>query len=107
MGKPETFRPQDADPYRILDVGPDAGEEEIRHAYLQKIKEFPPDKAPEDFEKIRDAYETLSDPRRRAWQALNSVDPEAPLTTLLDNLKERRDFVGPDTWLAAMKEPSQ
>jgi hypothetical protein len=35
---------------------------------------------------------------------LQSADPEAPMVTLLDNQKQNRQFVGPDSWLAAMLE---
>ncbi|MBW1735874.1 MAG: J domain-containing protein, partial [Deltaproteobacteria bacterium] len=43
----------DRDPWKILGVAPDSGPEEIRRAYLKKIKESPPDRAPEKFELIR------------------------------------------------------
>ena len=48
----------------VLGVNQDAGDEEIRAAYLSKVKEFPPDRAPAEFEKIRDAYETLREQLR-------------------------------------------
>ncbi len=78
----------------------DAGE--IRSAYLNKIKEFPPERCPEEFERVRDAYTILSDPSRRTRAMLQSANPEASLVTLLDNQKQSRQFVGPDAWLDAM-----
>ena len=42
-----------------LGVPAKASLEDIRAAYLGKVKEFPPDRSPEQFERIRDAYETL------------------------------------------------
>ena len=54
------------DANEILGVAANAREEEIRAAYLTKVKEFPPDRAPAEFERIRDAYDTLRDPRKRA-----------------------------------------
>ena len=50
-------------PYEILGVAENASEQEIRTAYLSKVKEFPPDQSPQEFEGIRDAYEALRDPR--------------------------------------------
>jgi uncharacterized protein GlcG (DUF336 family) len=38
----------------VLGISPEAGDEEIRAAYLRKIKEFQPDRAPHEFEKVRD-----------------------------------------------------
>ena len=92
------------DPQNILGVSEDADTEEIRTAYLNKIKKYPPERCPEEFESIRDAYKILSDPGRRMRIVLQSADPEAPLVTLLDNQKKNRQFVGPEVWLAAMLE---
>ena len=91
-------------PQHILDVPQDANAADIRTAYLNKIKEYPPETCPAEFEKIRDAYKILSDPNRRMRMMLLSVDPEAPLMTLLDHQEKNRQFVGPEAWLAAMRE---
>ncbi|MGO8792216.1 MAG: J domain-containing protein [Terriglobia bacterium] len=88
----------------ILGVGPNATDAEIRAAYLQKVKENPPDRAPDQFERIRDAYDLLRDPRRRALQMLLGVDPNAPLVSLLPSHPAERRFTGPGPWLAALRE---
>jgi curved DNA-binding protein CbpA len=92
------------DPREILGVAPSAGDEEIRAAYLRQVKENPPDRSPAAFERIRDAYEILRDPRRRALHLLLSADPEAPLVSLLGARRRERRFAGPGPWLAVMKE---
>jgi curved DNA-binding protein CbpA len=91
------------DPRQVLGVPPEAGDEEIRAAYLRKVKEFPPDRAPQEFEKIRDAYEALRDPRRRTRHLL-SADPKQPLASLLEGRVSERRFTGPEPWLAILKE---
>ncbi len=91
-------------PQNILGVPQDADAAEIRTAYLKKIKEYPPEKCPAEFERVRDAYTILSDPRRRMRIRLLSVDPEAPLVSLLDDKKRNRQFIGPEAWLAAMRQ---
>jgi len=53
------------DPYESLGLSPDAGESEIRRRYLELVREFPPDRAPERFAVIHAAYEALRDPARR------------------------------------------
>jgi hypothetical protein len=35
---------------------------------------------------------------------LQSINPAASLETLLDHQKQSRHFVGPEAWLAAMRE---
>jgi DnaJ-class molecular chaperone len=77
--------------------------EDIRAAYLRQVKEHPPESDPEAFERIRAAYETLSDPRRRIHYRLFSWDPEAPLVSLLEGRRSERRFTGPGPWLAALR----
>ena len=91
------------DPREVLGVPPNAGEEEIRAAYLRKVKEYPPDRSPEEFEKIRDAFETLRDPRKRTRAMLLATDPGAPLAALLDGHASRRLFAGPEVWREVLK----
>ena len=94
--------PKDA--REILGVAPNADDAEIRAAYLRKVKENPPDRAPELFERIRDAYELLRDPRRRALQMLLAVNPKDPLVSLLPAHPAERRFTGPRPWLAVLRE---
>ena len=93
------------DPRQVLGIPPEAGDEEIRAAYLRKVKEYPPDRAPREFEKVRDAYEVLRDPRARTRHLLLSVDPKQPLVSLLEGRVSERRFTGPSPWLAVLREP--
>jgi hypothetical protein len=86
-----------------LGVSATASEEEIRAAYLSKLKEFPPDRSPVEFEAIRDAYETLCDARKRFQAMLLSTAFTAPLVSLLADHKARRNFVGPQPWREVLK----
>jgi len=61
------------DYYETLGIARDAGESEVKRAYRQKAKELHPDrnpknkgKAEEEFKRIAEAYEVLSDPQKRA-----------------------------------------
>ena len=94
----------DFNPYTVLGVDLKADDEQIRVAYLAKVKQFPPDRAPVEFERIRDAYELLRDRRRRAQYTLFSVNPDAPLESLLEGMENQRPFAGLGPWLAVLKE---
>ena len=104
MAKNYTLPVLDESPHNILGVTQDATPEEIRAAYLNKIKEYPPEQFPAEFERVRDAYAILSDASYRSRLMLQSVNPDASLESLFDNQKQTRQFVGPEAWLAAMRE---
>ena len=87
----------------ILGVGQDAGDEEIRAAYLRKVKEHPPDRSPEEFERVRDAYESLRDPRRRIQSELLAAEPFASFVSTIEVDQRQRRFVGPAPWLEVLK----
>ncbi len=91
------------DPLVVLGVRADAGDEEIRSAYLRKVKQFPPDRNPSEFEQVRDAYDMLRDRRRRVQHFLFSMDPGAPLESLLGDAGSEASFAGPEPWLAVLK----
>ena len=100
----ETVLAPSESPFEVLGVPEEADDEAIRAAYLRRVKECPPDRSPEEFERIRDAYDALKDPRRRSQVMLLSADPEASLTSLLEGQKAQRRFVGPKPWLEVLRE---
>jgi len=53
------------DPFTVLGVGEDAGDDEIKERYLALVRAFPPDREPERFQACRAAFEALRDRRKR------------------------------------------
>ena len=51
--------------YQTLDISPQALAEEIKRAYYRLVRKHSPEKDPERFKQIREAYETLSDPKAK------------------------------------------
>ncbi|MBI4578765.1 MAG: J domain-containing protein [Planctomycetes bacterium] len=43
-------------PYQALNVGINADDETIRQAYLAAVRRFPPDRSPQEFQRISEAY---------------------------------------------------
>jgi curved DNA-binding protein CbpA len=97
-------------PWAILGVARGATQAEARAAYLEKLRAYPPERAPEMFERIRDAYAALRAEAAERPEQMLEANPNAPLASLLDALPAARKHVGATPWLAAMralrKEPS-
>ncbi|MHC5543691.1 DnaJ domain-containing protein, partial [Singulisphaera rosea] len=63
-----------SDPYEILGVPRHADEAEIRRRYLELVREFSPDRAPERFVEIRTAYDEVRDPAKRLEMQILHVE---------------------------------
>ena len=67
------------DPYGVLGLDRQASEAEIKRAYFQLVRQFPPEREPEKFRDIRTAYEQLRDAESRARIALFLLQLPPPL----------------------------
>ncbi|WP_027159974.1 J domain-containing protein [Methylobacter luteus] len=70
-------------PYEILEVATDATDAEIKQAYLRKVKDNPPDRDQERFQRIHGAYTSIKDEKSRLSYALFTI-PAADFDELLD-----------------------
>lgn len=77
-------------PFEILGVSPEADDETIRRAYLHKVQICPPDRASEEFQAIRRAYEQIRTPRARIEYALFYCPSLEEIQRFAYRLKQRR-----------------
>jgi curved DNA-binding protein CbpA len=77
------------DPYKILGLANDAGEAEIRRRYLELVREFPPDRAPERFAEIRAAFDELRDPTRRLKSQILDLSTTDSLDAIATDIRAR------------------
>ena len=76
---PDVISEPSRDPYSVLGLSRQAGDEDIKRAYFQLVRQFSPERAPEKFREIRTAYEQLRDPENRARLGLVLVQLPPPL----------------------------
>lgn len=62
-------------PYVVLGIDRHAGLAEVKRAYFQLVRQYPPEDAPEQFREIRDAYEQLKSEENRTKAALFLLQP--------------------------------
>lgn len=88
------------DLYIVLGVPSGADAKTLRAAYLEKIREHPPERDAEQFERIRDAYRILSDPKRNMRRFFKPDDIQRPLRELApeSGACQGRAFLGVDSW---------
>jgi len=88
--------------YKILGVRSNATPKSIKTAYIAKVKEFPPEQHPEEFQRIRAAYDVLRDPVKRAeydfarkyGDSLDSILQAAEEALVQGKLEQAEELVG-------------
>ncbi len=72
--------------YRTLGVSQDATDAQIREQYLSLVRQYTPEKHPEQFRDISDAYERIKDRRRRIHNRLFAFLEEKDVDRALDRI---------------------
>ncbi len=53
-------------PFEVLELSDKAiNDRDIKKAYLKKVRQYPPEQAPDKFQQIRDAYDTIKTEKLR------------------------------------------
>jgi hypothetical protein len=80
-----------SDPFSILDIDCNGDDAVIRARYLELVRRFPPEQAPERFAAIRDAFERVKTQNDRLrWRLF-----EAGRHDTLDSVIEKSDGMSP------------
>lgn len=77
------------DAYEILGIEPSSSDEQIRHRYLELVRQHPPDRDPQRFAEIRAAYDRLRDPVARLDKLLFQVDTNDTLDAVIGDVQRR------------------
>lgn len=63
------------DPFAVLELDRSATPEAIKRAYFALVRANPPERNPEQFKRIRAAYEALRDPAKRLEAEMLLIQP--------------------------------
>jgi curved DNA-binding protein CbpA len=77
------------DPYDVMELPRGSSEADIRRRYLELVRQFPPERAPERFTEIRAAYEQLRDPAARLEARLFEPTAANTLGAVLSDLRQK------------------
>lgn len=77
-------------PYQILEINPEASDAEIKQAYLQKVKDNPPDTNQQQFQAIHNAYTSIKDIKSRISYDLFTL-PVANFDEVIDQVLCTKD----------------
>ncbi len=66
------------DPYLLLGVSPEATDDQIHQAYLERVRRCPPEKDARRFQELHYAYETIKTPKRRLHYTLFDASLPGP-----------------------------
>ena len=71
-------------PFLVLDVPSNVSDDGVRAAYQTLLRRYPPERSPEQFQQIQEAYQTLRTARERwSWRLLHlESDSEGPLDAM-------------------------
>jgi curved DNA-binding protein CbpA len=82
------------DPYQVLELPPDADDAAVRARYLELVRRWPPEQAPERFAAVRAAYERIRDQdarlRHRLFDAGRAVSIEGLIEETVCRARRRR-----------------
>ena len=75
------------DPFRVLGLPMDATTEQVRGRYLDLVRLHPPERDPDRFREIHDAYRAASDPLVQAAMLITPPPEPPPWNELLDEAR--------------------
>jgi DnaJ-class molecular chaperone len=82
------------DPYEVLGLELSADEAAIRRRYLELVRQHPPEREPQRFAEIREAYDRVRDPivhlENQLFDTQTTQTLDSLLADLRPNIRQRR-----------------
>ena len=96
-------------PYEILEVKEDAGDTAIKKAYLGMVRRYPPERCPDDFQRIYRAYELIKTVEDRlSYRLFHCTLPEpADIAALLLQKEAQQTPASREEWQTLLGQDLQ
>jgi curved DNA-binding protein CbpA len=91
------------DPYAVLGLSRQASMVDIKKAYFKLVREHPPERDPEGFQRLRTAYEALRTPAARAITDRQLIQPPPPYVPPRRLPPYDLEYHPEDRWLEARR----
>ena len=91
-------------PYQLLGIAEDIEDDDaVRNAWLEAVRRYPPEEHPEQFARIREAYEMVRD-RESRYRLRTFGDPRLrDVDALISLFPAERAHAGAALWLAVIR----
>ncbi len=95
------------DPFEVLGLTTGADDDEIRQRYLDLVRQFPPERSPEKFAEVKQAYDRLRDLDTRLRYRLFEAGKKENLHSLIEEISCRnsRRRIALETLLSMTRKP--
>jgi curved DNA-binding protein CbpA len=87
-------------PHEVLGLSASASLDDLRCRYLELVKQFPPEREPERFRKIHQAYSACCDPLTQAKRIMDSHPVTRDWNELLEEEAQRPPRLGVEALLS-------
>ncbi len=77
-------------PFEILGIAEDADDRQIKKAYLEAVRRYPPERYPEQFQRVRAAFEQIATEKARVGYMLFDTTLPEPEEIVDRLLRQRR-----------------
>ncbi len=74
------------DPYTVLGLPADSDDAAIRQRYLELVRQYPPERHPQQFAAVRQAYETLRDVDARLRHRLFEAGKKESIDAVIEEV---------------------
>ena len=90
-------------PFYVLKVSHTASDQEVREAYLEAVRKYPPERFPARFNEINTAYKEIQGQRERIRRHLICLPASRTLAEMIPETAPQRNPLSKDLWMTLIR----